>query len=110
MEITRARQLLQQLADGIDPATGTPLPDKSVYNRPEIIRALHCVLQAVQSDAPAMNAGRSWTQEEEARLIREYDAGMEFPAIARLHGRSVGAIETRLNELGRRDQIQFNMD
>ena len=29
--------------------------------------------------------------------------------IARRHGRSIGAIETRLSELGQRDQIQFSM-
>ena len=29
--------------------------------------------------------------------------------IARCHGRTAGAIEARLSELGRRDQIQFNM-
>ena len=75
MEINRAAELLRALADGIDPMTGQPLPDESVYNRPEIIRALHCVLQALQER----------------------------------HGRSVGAIETRLSELGQRDQIQFSM-
>ena len=45
MEIKRAVELLRGLADGVDPMTGRPLPDESVYNRPEIIRALHCVLQ-----------------------------------------------------------------
>ena len=38
MEIKRAAELLRGLADGVDPMTGRPLPDESVYNRPEIIR------------------------------------------------------------------------
>ena len=112
MEIKRAAELLRGLADGVDPMTGRPLPDESVYNRPEIIRALHCVLQALQerADGPAaVNAGRNWSADEEAQLLREYGAGLTIEAIARRHGRSVGAIETRLSELGQRDQIQFSM-
>ena len=105
MEIKRAAELLRGLADGVDPMTGRPLPDESVYNRPEIIRALHCVLRALQEradGAAATNAGRSWSAEE-------YDAGLAIEVIARRHGRSAGAIETRLSELGQRDQIQFSM-
>ena len=67
MEINRAAELLRALADGIDPMTGQPLPDESVYNRPEIIRALHCVLQELQERADstaAVNAGRNWRTEE----------------------------------------------
>ena len=112
MEIKRAAELLRGLADGVDPMTGRPLPDESVYNRPEIIRALHCVLRALQEradGAAATNAGRSWSAEEEARLLQEYDAGLTTETIARRHGRSIGAIETRLSELGQRDQIQFSM-
>ena len=35
MEIKRAAELLRGLADGVDPMTGRPLPDESVYNRPD---------------------------------------------------------------------------
>ena len=107
MEIKRAAELLRGLADGVDPMTGRPLPDESVYNRPEIIRALHCVLQELQTRQTG--AGRSWSAEEEARLLQEYGAGLTTETIARRHGRSIGAIETRLSELGQRDQIQFSM-
>ena len=112
MEINRAAELLRALADGIDPMTGQPLPDESVYNRPEIIRALYCVLQELQERADstaAVNAGRNWSTEEEAQLLQEYSMGLPIETIARRHGRSVGAIETRLSELGQRDQIQFSM-
>ena len=37
------------------------------------------------------------------------EAGLPVEQIARRHGRTAGAIEARLSELGRRDQIQFNM-
>ena len=64
MEIKRAAELLRGLADGRDPITGARLPDESVYNHPEIIRALHCVLQELQTrqtGAQAVNAGR-WSR------------------------------------------------
>ena len=51
MEIKRAAELLRGLADGRDPITGARLPDESVYNHPEIIRALHCVLQELLQNA-----------------------------------------------------------
>ena len=105
MEIKRAAELLRGLADGRDPITGARLPDESVYNHPEIIRAL----QTRQTGAQAVNAGRSWRPDEEQQLLEEYDAGLPVEQIARRHGRTAGAIEARLSELGRRDQIQFNM-
>ena len=98
MEIKRAAELLRGLADGRDPITGARLPDESVYNHPEIIRALHCVLQELQTRQTGAQA-----------VNEEYDAGLPVEQIARRHGRTAGAIEARLSELGRRDQIQFNM-
>ena len=79
MEIKRAAELLRGLADGRDPITGARLPDESVYNHPEIIRALHCVLQELQTrqtGVQAVNAGRSWRPDEEQQLLEEYDAGL----------------------------------
>ena len=85
MEIKRAAELLRGLADGRDPITGARLPDESVYNHPEIIRALHCVLQELQTRqtvAQAVNAGRSWRPDEEQQLLEEYDAGLPVEQIA----------------------------
>ena len=39
MEIERAREIIKQLADGVDPTTGEVLPRESVYNKPEVIRS-----------------------------------------------------------------------
>ena len=50
MDINRATELLLALADGIDPITGNRLPDESVYNNPEIIRAIHCLLRQLQAN------------------------------------------------------------
>lgn len=56
--------LLTELADGVDPLTGECLPSDSVCNRPEIIRALHCVLQHTaggRKRPSPPNAGKPWT-------------------------------------------------
>ena len=70
MEINRAAELLRALADGIDPTTGQPLPDESVYNRPEIIRALHCVLQKLQERVNTETGSEGSTAEDLANEMQ----------------------------------------
>lgn len=107
MDIARARELIAGLADGLDPLTGELLPDDSVYNQPEIVRALYTALAELSPKAakplPA-NAGKPWTEAEETKLIDEFDEDMKISAIAKEHGRSRGAIESRLNALGKTGQ------
>ena len=40
MDIIRAKEIIRGLAEGIDPTMGEVLPKESVYNNPEVIRAL----------------------------------------------------------------------
>ena len=81
MDIVRAKELLSALADGIDPFTGELLPQ---------------------------NAGKPWTDIEEEKLLDEFDSGMTTSAIAKEHGRSKGAIESRLADLGKITDTYFN--
>ena len=72
MELERARTLLTELADGVDPLTGECLPPDSVCNRPEIIRALHCVLQHTaggRKRPSPPNAGKPWTEADDRRSV-----------------------------------------
>jgi len=48
-------------------------------------------------------AGSAWSSEEDQRVCAEYDGGMTIAQIALQHGRSSGAITTRLVKLGRID-------
>ena len=104
MELERARTLLTELADGVDPLTGECLPSDSVCNRPEIIRALHCVLQYV-SDRPKRsalpNAGKPWTEADETALMQMFDAGRSVEELKTHFQRSRTAIIRRLERLGR---------
>jgi ethanolamine utilization microcompartment shell protein EutL len=47
VDLARARELLSGLADGVNPLTGEILPDDSVWNQAEIVRALNAVLNAL---------------------------------------------------------------
>ena len=112
MELKRAAQILAALADGRDPVSDAPLKEESVFNSPEVIRALHCVLRELEMRpqmTTSVNAGRVWSDEEEQALLAQFSAGMDTAEIARLHGRTTGAVETRLSELGKKDQIRVTM-
>lgn len=102
MDIISAKEILRALADGVDPATGEILPAESVFNSPDVIRALFAVLAALNSDEPLRNAGKPWTEAEDSNLKAEFTAKMRISDIAKEHGRSYGAIESRLDHLGLR--------
>ena len=105
MEIAKAREIIRILADGVDPTTGEVLPAESVYNSPEVIRALFAVLEATEPElAPQCdthrNAGKPWTSVEDDKLKDEFTAQISISDIAKEHGRTYGAIESRLDHLG----------
>lgn len=106
MDIGRAREIIRILADGVDPTTGEVLPKESVYNSPEVIRALFTMLEATaQPEAeakpdPKRNAGKLWTDIEDDKLCDEFAAKMKIADIAKEHGRTYNAIESRLDYLG----------
>ena len=51
-------------------------------------------------DGVLVNAGRSWTAEEDAMLRARWGSGLSVKALGRLHGRTDGAIRSRLMRLG----------
>ena len=107
MDIQRAREIIRTLADGVDPTTGEILPADSVYNSPDVIRALFTVLevsspQNVPTQSPHRNAGKPWTDIEDEKLKDEFIANISIGDIAKEHGRTHSAIESRLEHLGLR--------
>lgn len=105
MELAKAREIIRILADGVDPATGEVLPAESVYNSPEVIRALFAVLEATAPISTTQldshrNAGNPWTSTEDDMLKEEFTAKISISDIAKEHGRTYGAIESRLDHLG----------
>ena len=105
MDIVRAKEIVRTLADGIDPTTGEVFPKESTYNSPEVIRALFTVLEYVDNDVSKdqlRNAGKPWTDVEDDKLRDEFFSKEKISDIAKEHGRTYGAIESRLEHLGLR--------
>ncbi len=113
MQRERALEILRTLADGVDFTTGEQLPAANLYQHPDTVRALYCAIQALESARPPrqstvprtegaqLNAGRPWTEEEEARLAAAFDGGVGIDTLAQEHKRSRWAIEARLARLGK---------
>ena len=111
MEKQAAVQILQALAQGVDPHTGETFPDASPYQHPDTVRALFHALQALtdptggrprpaQQGTPA-NAGKPWTDAEDKALAEGFDAGSSIAELAEQHRRTRAAIQARLVRLGK---------
>ena len=102
MDIVRARKIIRSLAEGVDPTTGEVLPKENVYNQPEVIRAMYTILEATAPNQQnsLRNAGKPWTEAEDNNLQEEFAEKMKIADIAKEHGRTYGAIESRLEHLG----------
>jgi len=108
MELQIAREILNVLAQGIHPVSGEVMPPDSPYNEPPVIRALFTVSQALEKcDAPKSrrempaHAGKTWTGEEDDKLLAAFDAGQQIKQMALELGRSRVAVEARLVKLGK---------
>jgi hypothetical protein len=115
MERTQVVSILRSLAEGVDPTKNEPA--HQVFAQPDVIRALFIAAEVVseaesgariertgtvRSDRP-LSAGLPWSDDEDARLGAEYDAHVVRSEIAALHGRTRGAITSRLVKLGKLD-------
>lgn len=115
MDILRAKEILTILADGTNPLTGEVLPNSDSCNQVEVVRALHAVLNALNHQEEKNkksqweNAGKPWSAEEKEQLIQEYHTGLKIHEISKKHGRSRGAIEAKLAQVGLIDKTYFTM-
>ena len=104
MDINRAKEILSTLAEGVDPTTGEVLPDNSVCNKGEIVRAFYAVLNHLEEKKPKKNlpanAGKPWTKEDEDLLIRLYQSGASKKDICKTLQRTTTGIAARLVHLG----------
>jgi len=114
MTPAEAKQVIDVLARGIDPATGEVLPEDSPLNSPHVIRALFLAAKALElqagkrerppsagtADTKPANAGKAWAEDESQRLAAAFNAGASVADLAKTHQRSTGAITSRLIRLG----------
>jgi len=108
MQHTEARSILVSLIEGRNPGSGEALPNDCVVHRPDVIRALLVGVGAIDTtDARVKrraqlpeNVGIGWTTKEEEQLRSEFAAKEPLTAIATRHGRTLRAIEARLERMG----------
>jgi hypothetical protein len=107
MAPTEAAWIIGALANGIDPYTGEPVPGGGPLTNPDTIKALRAASAALEGpiekkprDLP-QHAGKAWDRDEEEQLAHRFEAGEPMAAIARAHGRTAGAIKSRLIRLGK---------
>ena len=109
MSPLEAKKIIESLADGVDPSTGEILPAQSAVNSPEVVRALFMAAKALygavkreqRDGALPDNAGKTWVDEEDKILLAGFDSGISAKDLALKHGRTHGAITSRLVRLGR---------
>ena len=112
MDITRAKELLEGLADGVNPLTGEVLSRDDSCNQVEIVRALNTVLRHLEDvvviSGEPENAGKPWSKTEDEVLCRMFDRGCSRKEICGRFKRSSGGIAARLVKLGKiSDRGQF---
>ena len=110
MNDERALEIINVLASGTDPFTGEVFDHDSVFQNPEVVRALFVAARALES-AVDMNsrkqrnvnlpaeAGKPWSEEEDRLLAAAFDSGQTPKQLAESHKRTVGAIRSRLMKL-----------
>ena len=72
---------------------------RSVGGGPYFQQSEELVHNMANISSPSRSGSR-WSQDEENQLIREIHSRRTFTEIARIHGRTVGAIEERADRLG----------
>lgn len=109
MEKAQALDIVRSLANGIHPEIGTPLANESVFQRPQVVRALFEASRALEqierferrrSTMPA-KSGAPWNEDEDRKLLAAFDAGRALPELAAAHDRTMAAVRARLLKYGR---------
>jgi hypothetical protein len=108
MSHTDPRKILKALIAGLNPESSEPLPNECVLHQADVIRALLAGFNALDLTATRAqrraqlpdNVGTAWTTEEESRLVAAFKNSDSPATIALAHGRTLRAIEARLQKLG----------
>ena len=118
MDINHSIAILNTLANGVDPTSGEVFPRESVYNHPEIIRALYNCLEVLKHPAKKgkrtpqekqqdninrglpRNAGMIWTEENKAALAEQFNAAIMPADLATRFERTKASIIAQLKSQG----------
>lgn len=98
-------EVIDALMNGVDPITGEILDDDHLVNTREVKAIFTTAKTALmrkkeREKNKRPSAGARWTEEEDAKLVEEYNSGLSIKEIAEIHERSNGAILSRLIKQG----------
>ena len=68
MDINRAKEIISALAEGIDPTTGEVLPEDSVCNKGEVVRAFYAILNVYEDEKQVHNENKKEPDEYDMDL------------------------------------------
>ncbi len=79
MDINRAKEIIEALAEGVDPTTGEVLPDDNVCNKGEVVRAFYAVLDELKHKRSGKPSFDNYDEElfEKLKLVRKELADKE---------------------------------
>ena len=113
MDINKAKEIISALAEGIDPITGELLPEDSVCNKGDVVRAFYTILENLdkkrKKNIPE-NAGKRWSDEDDKKLCEMFNAGVSKKEICNTLKRTTTGIASRLVRLGKikeRDEFRY---
>ena len=109
MKTLEALEVIEVLADGVNPFTGEVFAEDSPYQNPKVIRALHKAIELLRKTAQKEKRRRNlpervgipWDDGESELLVKRFNAGMDISRIAKEHKRTTGAIRSQLSKLGK---------
>ena len=115
MDVLRAKEILEVLADGMNPLTGEVLSKDDSCNQPDIIRALHVAVTQLEKKVKRTknlpeNAGKPWTEEDDKILAKMFDQHYSERELCAYFKRTKGAIAARLVRIGKiqsRDEMYY---
>ncbi len=108
MPKSETHRILCALVAGRDPRSTQRLPAGSILHAANVLRALLLAVSALEAAAARErrraalppNVGREWTETEDARLQMAVVRQEPIKSIAVRHGRSIRAIELRMQKIG----------
>ena len=105
MNVSQAREIIEALANGVNPTTGEVFDDDHCFNDPDIIRALFVATDELKKAEKKLsrkmpeNMGKPWTDDLDAELKSMFLSGKSKKEMGSHFGRSSGAISSRLRKL-----------
>jgi uncharacterized protein YuzE/Mor family transcriptional regulator/DNA-binding CsgD family transcriptional regulator len=103
VDTREALRVVQSLAEGRCPVTGTTFPPDSPYRHADVVHALLIAARALEREDDRLpeHVGKWWDSKEEQQLCEEFAAGKSIEEIAQIHQRKPKGIRSRLVRFGK---------